>query len=287
VAAGQIPAANAQAAITAGVATQMASAAVRTTIANTTAQVTPAFALATLPKYQIKEFKPERVKSFEIGYKSLIAKKLFVDVVYYHSVYQNFIGQSVVLVPTAPANVGLPIESGLSSASTRVAYQFPANTSEDVTVSGFALGLDYTVAPGYAIAANFSQNTMDKFTPTLELPYGNFNTPKNRYNVSFSKKIGSGKNFGFSVNFKHQDAFPWQTGWNVPTTATVQFYTNTIVPVVNNFDAQVSYKLSGMKSILKIGGTNIGGKPYFQAYGSPSIGSTYYVSLTFDELLNK
>ena len=64
-------------------------------------------------------------------------------------------------------------------------------------------------------------------------------------------------------------------------------YTNTMVPKVTNLDAQVSIKLASMKSILKIGGTNIGGKPYIQAYGSASVGSMYYVALTFDQLFNK
>jgi len=45
--------------------------------------------------------------------------------------------------------------------------------------------------------------------------------------------------------------------------------------------------LASMKSIIKLGGTNIGGKPYIQAYGSAAVGSMYYVAITFDELLNK
>jgi hypothetical protein len=72
-----------------------------------------------------------------------------------------------------------------------------------------------------------------------------------------------------------------------PTTAGIDFFSNTTVPAVSNIDAQVSWKVPSIKSIIKVGGTNIGGNPYIQAFGSASIGSMYYVAITFDELLNR
>lgn len=299
VAAGQIPAAQAAAAIQAGVAQQMGSDAIKATIASNvqstvvqqvtavTTQVAPAFALATLPKYQAKALRPERVKSIEIGYKGLIGKKLLVDASYYNSVYKNFIGGATVIVPTAAVAPGLPIESGLSSGSTRAGYSRPANSEKDITVTGFSIALNYSLPKNFFVGGNFAQNTLKDFTPTPELPNSGFNTPKNRFNLNFGKRISSGNKIGFNLAFKHQDAFTWESSFVVPTTAGVPLYSNTGVPAITNFDAQVSYKMASLKSILKVGGTNIGGKPYFQAYGSPSIGSMYYVSLTFDELLNK
>ena len=62
---------------------------------------------------------------------------------------------------------------------------------------------------------------------------------------------------------------------------------NTTVPSIFNIDAQVSYKLPAVKSVIKLGGTNIGGKPYVQAYGSVYVGSMYYVSIAYDELFNR
>lgn len=287
IAAGQLPAAQRQAAISANVATQMASAPVKASIAAVTNQVAPAYALETLPKYQAKALRPERVKSVEIGYKGLIGKKLLVDASYYHSVYKNFIGTATVLVPTAAAGPGLPIESGLGSGSTRAAYSRPANSEKDITVTGFSIALNYSLPKNFFIGGNFAQNTLKDFTPTPELPNAQFNTPKNRFNVNFGKRISSGNKIGFNIALKHQDTFTWESSFVVPTTAGVPFYSNTGVPAITNLDAQVSYKMSALKSILKVGGTNMFGKPYYQAYGSPAIGSMYYVSLTFDELLNK
>ena len=50
-------------------------------------------------------------------------------------------------------------------------------------------------------------------------------------------------------------------------------------------DAQVSYKMPSIKSVVKVGGNNIFNNQIYQAYGSPSIGALYYVSVVFDQLL--
>ena len=299
VAAGQIPASQAAAAIAAGVAQTMALPSTQATIASNvqstlvsqvtavTTQVAPAFGLAALPKYKAAALKPEKISSYEIGYKGLIAKKLFIDSYYYTSKYTNFIGGTAILVPTAAAGPGLPIESGLGSASTRSAYSRSANSKEIVTANGFAISGNYSLTKGFNVGVNYAQNNLKGFTTSPEQQYAGYNTPKNRYNVSFGKRLNSGDKFGFNLNLRHQDEFVWEASFNQPTTTGVASFSNTIVPAVTTFDAQVSYKLSSMKSIIKLGGTNIGGKPYIQAYGSAAVGSMYYVAITFDELLNK
>ena len=299
VAAGQIPASQAAAAIAAGVAQTMALPSTKATIASNvqatlvsqitavTTQVAPAYGLAALPKYQAAALKPEKISSYEIGYKGLIGKKLFIDSYYYTSKYTNFIGGTAILVPTAAAGPGLPIESGLGSASTRSAYSRVANSKEIITANGFAISGNYSLTKGFNVGVNYAQNNLKGFTTSPEQQYAGYNTPKNRYNVSFGKRLNSGDKFGFNINLRHQDEFVWEASFNQPTTTGVGTFTNTIVPAVTTFDAQVSYKLSAMKSIIKLGGTNIGGKPYIQAYGSAAVGSMYYVAITFDELLNK
>lgn len=298
VAAGQLPAEQAPAVIAAQVAAQMQSAAVQQLIStNVTATVTseitklvpqvlPAFALAALPKYQYAGLQPERIQSWEIGYKGLIGKKLFVDAYYYQSKYTNFVGGTIIVVPTAPAAAGLPIESGIGVGNLK-GYSRPANTSEPVTSRGWALGLNYSLPKGFTVGGNWAVNELVNFKATPEMQYAGYNTPKNRYNFNFGKRLGAGDKFGFNVAFRYQDAFTWESSFVLPTNSSVDIFKNTIVPAIKNLDAQVSYKLPSIKSIVKIGGTNIGGKPYFQAFGSAYVGSMYYVSLAFDELLNK
>ncbi|WP_341226566.1 carboxypeptidase-like regulatory domain-containing protein [uncultured Arcticibacterium sp.] len=296
--AGQIAPEDAQAAIIAGVTAQMNSPEIAATIAGgveavvtekvteVANQVSAAYAAEALPKYQYKQLQPEKIVSYEIGYKGIIGKKLLVDAYYYYSKYTNFIGTTSVIVPISAAGPGLPIESGVASASTRLAYSRPANTSQEITVQGWAAQLDYSLPNRFTIGGNIAFNQLQGFTPSDELQSSGFNTPAYRYNLSFGRRIAPGNDFGFNINFRHQDEFTWESSFGVPTNSSLARYQNTQVPVVNNIDAQVSYKLSSIKSIVKIGGSNIGGKPYIQAFGSPSVGSMYYVSLTFDELLN-
>ncbi len=300
VAAGTLPAAQAPAAIQQGVADQMGSDAVKAAIATNVqnvvtqqvtavaTQVVPAYALASLPKYKAKPLVPEKIQSYEIGYKGLIAKKLFIDAYYYYSRYRDFLGGISVVVPLAAAGPGLPIESGAGSASTRAGYSRTANTSEDITVSGWALSADYALPKGYRVGGNIAFNKLNHFEPSPEQQYAGFNTPDYRYNLSFGKRLGSGDKIGFNINFRHQNSFIWESSFVLPTTTSVTpFDGKTIVPAINTLDAQISFKAPSIKSIIKIGGTNIGGKPYVQAYGSASVGSMYYVALSFDELLNK
>ena len=289
VAAGQIPAAAAPAAIAAGV-TAALPGAIQANAATVVQGLAVNANIGNLRSYQRKEFKPERVANYEIGYRGVFNKKLFVDAYYYYSVYTNFIGTTILLQPTASIAPGqLPNEvnnsSGVLTGNTRRAYQVRANSSEQVTASGWAIGLNYALPKGYAVAANVANNRLNDFTPSPELQTAEFNTPQYRWNVSFSKRPVANSNIGFAVAFRHQDSFTWE-GFAQPSDTSLPLFSNTIVPAINNLDAQVNYKVSSLKSIVKVGATNLFGKPYFQAYGNPYVGTTYYLSLTFDELLN-
>ncbi|MBO0950357.1 carboxypeptidase-like regulatory domain-containing protein [Fibrella forsythiae] len=239
-----------------------------------------------LVPYQQRAFKPERVANYEIGYRGIFGKKLFVDAYYYYSVYTDFIGSAVLIQPTASAAPGLlDLKSGVFGGSTRRAFSLPANSSQDITASGWAIGLNYALNKGYIISGNIANNNLNNFVPSEEVQYSGFNTPKYRYNLTFTKRATNTSKIGFSVNLKHQDEFVWESSIVQPSEPNVTPFTNTIVPAINNLDAQVSYKLTGMKSIVKVGGTNILGTPYYQAYGSAITGSMVYVGLTFDELM--
>ncbi len=280
VVAGQIPASQAAAAVASGV-----TALVTANIANAVQGLAANTVVGNLKPYQPKEFKPERVASYEIGYRSVFNKRLLVDAYYYYSVYTNFIGAVVLLQPTGPFAPGLSNATGILGGGTRRAFSAPANSNERITASGWAIGLNYALNKGYGLSGNLANNQLNNFVPTEELQTSGFNTPKYRWNLGFTKRAVGGSNIGFGIAFKHQSAFEWQ-GFGQPTEVGVPLYSNTIVPVINNLDAQVNYKVQSIKSIIKVGATNLFGKPYFQAYGSPYIGTTYYVGITFDELLN-
>ncbi|WP_448518607.1 TonB-dependent receptor domain-containing protein [Rhodoflexus sp.] len=234
-----------------------------------------------LEQFQFREFEPERVRSFEVGYKSLIKNKLSIDAYYYRSTFLNFDGGAVVVQSRQPLAADAP-RLPLLSADTRNVYSFPVNSTEQLNSHGWALGLDYALPKGFAIGGNVSYNEL---LNTDQLPAGfetAFNTPLYRYNLSLSNR-NLVKNLSFSVNYRWQDEFVWQGTFVGPVIRGAQ---QSIVPAFSTLDAQVSLKIPSIKSIVKLGGSNLLNQSYTQAWGNPSVGAIYYLQITFDEFLN-
>ena len=238
-----------------------------------------------LRPFNFNDFKAERVRTFEIGYKGLVNNKLLVDVYYYNSSYQNFIG-SVTLIQNA-------------GQTSQQVYSMPNNYDKDIKTQGFGIGLDYSLPKNFTLGANVSNNTLNAGGVKLLSSEKNlnilddgfqvgFNTPKYRYNVSFGNRNLGGSGWSFNIIWRHQSAFEWQSslGSNAINT-TGDTRNRPIIAAYGTLDAQLSKKLSKMKSILKIGGSNITGVQYTTGWGNPTVGSMYYIGLTFDELLNK
>ena len=229
-------------------------------------------------------YDPERVETYEVGYKGLLGNKLFIDAYYYYNQFLNFLGTQIAVQGQNPVSLTNPVSTlQLVSASTRTVYAYPTNSPTRLKNAGWAIGADYLLPANYTIGANVSSNYLiDKD----QIPAGFitfFNTPKYRYNVSFGNRNVGGSGFGFNVVYRAQDSFVWEQSFANPEATARQ---QTIIPAYATLDAQISKKLSGIKSILKIGGTNLTGKLYTQAWGNPTVGSMYYVSLTFDQLMN-
>jgi outer membrane receptor protein involved in Fe transport len=240
-----------------------------------------------VPYTEWEPVKPEQIQVFEIGYKGLLTDRLMVDVNYYHNTYDDFITQVRVRQvqdgngdpynPFDPTND--PIEAqaalfGLVSGSVQNTYQIYTNNKDRVQSMGASFGLDYVFSRGYKFGMNYSWNTLDDSSLPDDF-FNDYNTPEHVVNVSFgNRKVID--NLGFNIGLRWQDAFIWNSS----------FVQDGEVPAFSSLDAQVSYKLSSMKSILKLGGSNLLNERYITAYGSPSVGAIYYISITFDELLN-
>lgn len=219
---------------------------------------------ALLQTANIPYVKPEKLKSFEIGYKGVIASQVLVDLNYYYTSYTGFIGSQIIVSKAATTHQGNPVPAGSL-------FSPYVNSTEDVTSQGIGLGLTYNLPRNFTLTGNYNYATYSA-DESADFRAG-FNTPKNRYSIGIGNRKLI-KDLGFNVNFRYQDEFLWQSSygeWNVPAYGLV--------------DAQVSYKVSALKSVVKIGGTNIGGGDYRTNLGSPFIGQQYYISLTFDEFL--
>lgn len=281
--AGNIPPSEAPAAI---------AALVPTLVPGIAAQLVPVNAAGAnvdkLQPYEIKEFKPERVKSFEVGYKGIWGNKLLVDAYAYFNRFENFNGSQVLVQDATDAGLAGPNPiTGLNLigaiANARNIYSMPVNRTEIIKSWGWAASLDYKLPKGYTIGGNVSYNTLSNLDELAETGFQpSFNTPEYRYVLNFANREVV-DNLGFAVAYRWQGEFVWQSSFVNAPVSTQQL---SVVPAYGALDAQVSYKLKSIKSILKVGGSNLFSKGYTQAWGNPTIGTMYFVSLTFDEFLN-
>lgn len=162
-------------------------------------------------------------------------------------------------------------------------FNFPSNVQNEVVTNGWGLSLDYQLGSNWALGTNVSYNAIKDNGGLVDYQLA-FNTPNYRTNVTLGNRNIGGSGWGFSSAWRFQDQFVWQSGIvNQVVNQTQQ----SLIPAFHTLDAQVSKKLSAMKTILKVGGSNLLGAAYTTGWANPTVGSIYYVSLTFDQLLNK
>ncbi len=203
----------------------------------------------------VKDFKPESVKSYEIGYKGLnFNSKLLIDAYAYYGEYTNFLTRRVVMQnPT----------------TTKKLFSIPVNTTAKVKTFGFGIGLDYRLPRNFSIGANLSSDQLND-VPAGFLAY--FSTPKYRANITLANNgFGKDKRYGFSVVYRWMDKFRYEGD-----------FISDELPAIHTVDAQVSCKLPKTRSVLKIGGNNILNQYYVQGAGNPAIGGLYYVSFAYN-----
>ena len=242
--------------------------------------------------YDPTRFTTEKIQTWEVGYKTLIANKLFVDAFLYQSKYSDFIAAQSFYQLLTPGPV-----SNLSNAANYRTLQVNFNNFNEIFVNGWGFGVDYALGQGFTVAGNYARQVG---TITLRDAQGNvrknragedvikrrmsdpdvaqlgrnfFISPENRYNITVANPKLT-KQLGFAVTYRWTDKMWVEQG----TTQGDVF-----LPAWNSLDAQVSYRVPTLKSVVKLGGSNILNQYYSQGYGLARIGGLYYLSITFDE----
>ncbi|NBC26050.1 MAG: TonB-dependent receptor [Bacteroidetes bacterium] len=245
----------------------------------------PQEARSLLNQVEFEPFRTEKVSTFEVGYKSLINNKLFIDAYYYYNIYDDFIAD-IELIQGVPNGLRQPagdFDSTTPEGQDQIINQTVAtqryglniNADGDVLSQGFAVGAEYSLPKGYNVGGNLSYNELISQDDLLDQGFrASFNTPEWRYNLSLANRRVTPE-FGFNVTYRWQDAFLWESTFG-----------EGVMPAFGTMDAQVSYKFRQYNSILKIGGSNILNERYETSIGNPTMGAIYYISLTFDQLLN-
>jgi outer membrane receptor protein involved in Fe transport len=240
-----------------------------------------------------QDFTTEKINTWEVGYKGLWLNKLFADVFYFRSRYDDFIAAQNILQPTTGQLTDLR-----NTANTRT-YGINFNNFNEIFVEGLGFGLDYAFYKSFTLSGNYAWQVgritlRDNEGVVRKDPFGNditrrrmsdpevaavgrnfFISPENRYNVTLSNpRVTS--SLGFAVTYRWTDRM-WVEQGNTQG--------DVWLPAWNSLDAQVSYRIPTLKTVVKVGGTNLLNQYYAQGYGLARIGGLYYVALTFDEFL--
>jgi hypothetical protein len=232
------------------------------------------------------EYKSEKVRTLEFGYRGLFFDgKLLIDANYFYNNYIDFAAEIDVIqaIPNGLRNDPGTFDPNSDAGKTAIVlgtvptqrYALDVNAKGTIQSHGWGLQLDYSLPKGYKVGGNISYNELISQEELIkEGLQVDFNTPRYRYNVSFSNRAVT-KKFGFNVTWRWQDAFIWQSAIGVG-----------VVPDFGTLDTQISYKIPALKTILKIGGANLLNERYTTSFGNPSLGGVYYLQLTFDEFFN-
>ncbi len=210
----------------------------------------------------------EQVTTVDLGYRGKIGP-VTLDADVYYSVYDGFINEKIVVTPNnGSAFDPSGIQDLVSGETTN--FQVYTNSSADVNSYGAVIGASIKFAGDYRLGVNYTYAELD-FDQDSDPDFSaGFNTPNHQFKLS----IGNPelfKNFGFNVDGRYKGEYLWES-----TIA------NAVMPETVVIDAQLNYFIPSLKSLIKVGASNLGGDEYQSAVGTGNIGSIYYISLTIN-----
>ena len=223
----------------------------------------------------IKPIQPEKVKTFELGYRTTLFNRLYVDAGYYYNIYNDFIGYNIGLtlpfdrIEIFPGTfVDFPRFKDLG------VWRVASNSGQTVTSQGAALGLNLYFKDYFMLSGNYSWNKLNTKEADPIVPA--FNTPEHKYNFGLSGRdipLGLGRNtWGFNVTYKWIQGFVFE--------GSPQFTGN--IPTYDLMDAQINLTVPRINTTIKLGAANLLNNKQFQTYGGPRIGRMAYASILYE-----
>lgn len=225
-----------------------------------------------LEYFNVDPVRPEKVKTIEAGYRATLFKNLYMDVNYYFSFYDDFIGYKI--------GADLTFDKTFTNRVTALQiYRVAANAEDQVLTQGGSIGLNYYFKKFYALTGNYSYNFLDRrgsqdpLVPAFNTPYNKFNIGLNGRDIdTYIFNSIHLRNFGFAINYK------WVEGFKFEGSPQFTGFVNTYDLV----DAQVNYKVPALNTTFKLGASNILNNYVYQVYGGPEVGRLAYFSVLVD-----
>lgn len=223
--------------------------------------------------YEVKKLAPEKMNSWELGYKALLTKDLQIDLSYYRSLYNGFIG----IVRFQGREDGVMPEGNFTGTKTgdwakpstdRTRGRFIqtwANFDKPVTTQGAFISADYRLNKNISLYGNY---TWSKISDIKGLIAG-FNTPKHKFNLGANGLIM--KDLAYSINYRWSDTYTYFMPFDEGK-----------IMAFGTLDAQVNYHAKPLKTTFKLGGMNLTNSKAITVYGSAPISRIVYVGAVFD-----
>ena len=199
-------------------------------------------ATKTVTETKINPLKVETLRTFEVGYKGSIQKKLFIDVNAYYNTSENFLSPLI----NIGANTNTAIKRTISKRGDDPISKSIAGVSDTgtatiltylnfgkVNTSGFDVGMNYYFTTSFSAGLNYSyfNFTLDKndkandgdrngIINDLDLP---INTPKHKGSLALNY---SGKKFFGSLFTRWVQSYDFFSGINVAAKASSEIFAN-------------------------------------------------------------
>ena len=199
----------------------------------------------------------EQITTVEVGLRTLFSPEWVFDATLFRNAYNNFTANILSFSPL----INLPILT-------------LNNVPDEVSSTGFNLGLSFNGAKGWRMGASYNYVRFDAEDATEQNPfyYPDFNTPQNTVKAYIGFRSMQ-KKLGFNLHYRHFDSYVFQSPNG-----------QGVIPAYSILDGAVLYRLPKLKSICKLGATNMLNQGYRTVYGGPTIGGEYYLQWTFDSL---
>lgn len=230
--------------------------------------------------------RPEKVKTFEVGYRTTWWERVYLDLGYYFNIYEDFIGYNLGLT--------VPVTNGQVSLSRLQVYRVSANSTNQVQTHGVNAGVNVYLGNNYMASGNYNWNRLLKTDPNDPIIPA-FNTPEHKFNLGFSARdlrLTRSLLTGYSLNYKWIEGFVFE--------GSPQF--TGFVPTYDMVDVQWNVRHPRWGTTLKIGASNLFGftplyepnpegkgvfermfdNRNFQTYGGPRIGRLGYISFLYE-----
>ena len=217
----------------------------------------------------IASIRPEKLTTYEFGYRGQINSNIGIDLATYYNQYKDFNASTKVMA--LASSVGSVNDATAMNAIGSGSFKpFLVYTNYDVPVTSYGadIGLSFKIK-NTVLGINYDYAKLE-FDETIDETFkAEFNTPEHRVKLSLGNpKLF--KNFGYRIDYRYQTEFLWESS-----------FADGMVPARSVLDAQFSYNIKKIDTKIKIGGSNLLGKEYIPAPGVGKVGSIYYVSLTY------